>query len=190
MIDNHQDRPPPPQSPAAASQVAYCNSVFKHAMLVAANQMGAFHLHPSAQTLWVNFQWSPTTIRLSRNRDTCKTICPWWKLAKPLNGFGRVGIGRFLRHSAPLPGCRVVSSSRMPGALLCCRPSRLLRNQIFPGHVPREHVKAKGYVTLPIVSYQVLHWERQKMDLGEFQVLINCFKCLMNVVISLQLKPP
>lgn len=85
-----------------------------------------------------------------------KQSVPWWKLAKLLNGFGRTGIGRFLRHSALLPERWVLSSSWMPGALPCWRPSGLLRNQIFPGHAPREYIKAKGYVTLPRDSCQVL----------------------------------
>lgn len=72
MMDNHQD---PHKPHPATSQVAYYNSVFKHAMLLAANQTAAFHPHPSAHTLWVNFLAASYHNTAVMRRDTCKTIC-------------------------------------------------------------------------------------------------------------------
>lgn len=114
MMDNHQD---PPQHPSTTSQVAYYNSGFKHAILLAANQKVALHPHPSTHTLWVHFQWSPTGVRLSQKKTQGKQSVPWRKLANPLCSFR---IALCLRHSALLPeylGGEFIMNARCHGSV-------------------------------------------------------------------------
>ncbi|KAM7387957.1 hypothetical protein PAMP_024161 [Pampus punctatissimus] len=95
MMDSQQDLHNPPPT---TSLVAYYNSVFTHAILLAANQKAAFRPHPSAHTLWVNFQCSPalaptTVLTAAMKKRHAKQSVPWFKLAP------RISIARLLHHS-------------------------------------------------------------------------------------------
>lgn len=71
-VDNHQDpRNPLWQLPRWPVTILYSN--------LQSRRKAAFHPHPSAQTLRVNFQWSPTTARLSwKKKEThAKQSVPW-----------------------------------------------------------------------------------------------------------------